>query len=83
MLRGMTAYGLAEWMAYFELEPWGEERADLRAGIVASTLANIHRSDKTRAFSPLDFMPYSEKIVRPISEAEIEAKLNDFMRIYH
>jgi hypothetical protein len=32
-------------------------RADLRAGIVASTLANIHRAENQRPFEPQDFMP--------------------------
>jgi hypothetical protein len=32
---------LAEWAAYYQCEPFGEERADLRAGIVASVIANV------------------------------------------
>ena len=31
----------------------------MRAGIVASLIANVHRSKKTRAFTPKDFMPYA------------------------
>jgi hypothetical protein len=83
LLDSLTAYDLAEWMAYFAAEPWGEERADLRAGIVASTLANIHRGATTQAFSPRDFMPYAHTVERYISEEEIEAKLDNFMRKYH
>ncbi len=47
------------WLLYSEIEPWGEERGDLRAGIVASTIANVHRDRKKqgRAFKPSDFMP--------------------------
>lgn len=82
MLADMSALSLAEWMAYFELDPWGEERADLRSGIIASTLANINRGRNTPAFSPLDFMPYT-RVDRHISEAEIERKLDNFMRKYH
>lgn len=49
---------MAEWLAYFQLEPWGEERADLRAGIVASTIANVNRPAKRKqAYAPKDFMP--------------------------
>lgn len=44
-------------MAYARLEPFGEERADLRAGIIASTVANVHRSRKQRPMKPSDFMP--------------------------
>jgi hypothetical protein len=29
----------AEWAAYYRLEPWGEERADLRSGIIAHLIA--------------------------------------------
>lgn len=54
-------------MAYYELEPFGEERADLRSGIVASTVANAHRDPKRRRkpFRPLDFMPRFDAAKRP------------------
>ena len=45
-----------DWVDYEKIEPFGEERADLRAGIIASTYANIHRG-KGKAFVPSDFMP--------------------------
>lgn len=58
MLQQISSQQFAEWQAYTKLEPWGEERGDLRAGIVASTIANVNRSTKsTRAFRPQDFMP--------------------------
>ncbi len=47
-------------MAYFRLEPWDEQRADLRAAIIASTIANVHRPKDRRPFRPKDFMPYLE-----------------------
>jgi hypothetical protein len=34
-----------------------EERDFLRAGIVASTIANVHRGPNQDAFTPADFMP--------------------------
>ena len=57
MLNEMSGEQLSEWLAYARIEPWGEERADLRAGIVAATTANCHRSSRTKAFKPDDFMP--------------------------
>ncbi len=57
LLDELPARALAEWQAYYLVEPWGEERADLRAGIVASTVANVHRDPKQAAFEPADFMP--------------------------
>jgi hypothetical protein len=46
-------------MAYDKLEPFGEERADLRSAIVARTIAEIHR-DKDKRGEPFrldEFMP--------------------------
>lgn len=55
----MPAHIWHEWLAYMKLEPIGEERADLRAGIIASTIANANRNPKKRSkpFTPKDFMP--------------------------
>ena len=53
----MTGNELHEAMRYAGEEPYGEERADLRAGIVASTIANVNRGKGVRAFKPSDFMP--------------------------
>lgn len=49
-------------MAYAGLEPFGEERADLRAGIVASVVANTARDPKVQRdpFTPQEFMPKFE-----------------------
>lgn len=60
MLSEITSMQFAEWMAYSTLEPWGEERDDLRMGIVASTIANANRGKNTKAYSPQDFMPQFE-----------------------
>lgn len=57
----MTWADLLTWYAYGNIEPFGEERADLRAGIVASTIANCHRDpSKGKAFQAGDFMPRFE-----------------------
>lgn len=56
----MSSRELAEWMAYDRIEPFGDERADLRSAIVASTFANIH-ARKGKSFAPVDFMPFTEK----------------------
>ncbi len=46
-------------MAYGQLEPFGEDRADLRAAIIAATVANANRDPKRqrRPFRVEDFMP--------------------------
>ena len=59
LLARIDSLELAEWMAYYTLDPWGTQRDDLQAGIIASTIANAN-SGKGRAFQPIDFMPYAE-----------------------
>lgn len=55
----VSSHDFAEYWVYFNLEPWGIEREDLRAGIVASTIANANRDPKKKAqpFTPDQFMP--------------------------
>jgi len=52
---------LAEWNAYDSIDPIGNTRADLAAGVIASTIANVNRSEKHEAFSPTDFMLFYDK----------------------
>lgn len=54
---------LTEWIAFDRIDPFGESRADLRAGIVASTMVNHSAyppkpEDRAR---PVDFMPFRDK----------------------
>ena len=74
MLAEITSTQFAEWMAYSRLEPWGEERDDLRMGIVASTVANVNRAKDRKPYKPQDFMPSFE----PVSEEEQVAALRAF-----
>jgi hypothetical protein len=52
------------WVALYRRDPWGEQRADLRAGVIASTVANYAgkaRSESAGPAKPADFMPYLER----------------------
>ena len=63
LLGRISSRELTEWMAYFELDPFGQERADLRSAIVASTVANTVRDPKKKQkpWLPRDFMPKFEQ----------------------
>lgn len=59
-LDAMESAELTHWQAFYRRNPWGPERADLRAGIVAATVANLPRMfgfSKGKALPPSDFMP--------------------------
>lgn len=59
MLANLTWEQFQGWQAYYALEPWGEERADLRNGLLCALTANINRDPKKgKAFGPADFMPF-------------------------
>ena len=47
---------LSEWMAYAQVEPFGVERENLHAGIVAATVANVNRAKGKKALQPSDFL---------------------------
>lgn len=55
--REINSAEFSEWIAYSRVEPFGEERGDLRAGIVASTIANSASSKSSKKFAPGEFMP--------------------------
>ncbi|WP_250467631.1 DUF4035 domain-containing protein [Caballeronia sp. GAFFF2] len=56
--REIDSVEFADWMAFYNIEPFGERIADIRMGMLAATTANIHRDPKTKAFEPADFMPW-------------------------
>ncbi len=52
MLRSMTSRQLKEWLTFMEMEPFGEDRDDIRSGVIVQTLLNIFRD---RRFRPRAF----------------------------
>lgn len=61
LLAKVDSRELAEWMAYYTLDPFGSVRTDLNAGVIAATVANAHKGKSGRPFQPADFMPFVEK----------------------
>lgn len=56
-LEHISSKEFAEWQAYYRLEPFGEERADIRAAMICKILADIN-TPKGKTHAKLeDFMP--------------------------
>lgn len=53
LLDSLDAAEFQEWLAYYGLDPWTEDRGDLRAGIIASTVVQA-LGGKAKA---ADFIP--------------------------
>lgn len=47
---------LSEWMGYYSIEPFGEERADLRMSFLTTLMHNVHRRSGVPAFRLDDFL---------------------------
>lgn len=74
----MSSSEVARWQAYERLEPWGEERGDLRNGILAALVANLTRGQGQKAYGPADFMPdyepKEEEARAPAADHSLAAK---------
>lgn len=47
-----------EWMLYEQVEPFGDRRGDVHAGMVSAAIFNQHRTNHNDKFwTPPDFMP--------------------------
>lgn len=63
LLDRMSSREFSEWMAFYEIEPFGEERADLRQALTTSAVHNSIQAQTKRPkwTKPEDFMPFSDK----------------------
>lgn len=57
MLTEMTWSQFVDWQNYANLDPFGEERADLRSGTIAAVIANVNSGKGGRRYKARDFMP--------------------------
>ena len=69
--RGITSKELTEWMAYYRLEPFGQERADFHSARIAAAVYNCFSKTKV---SESDFMlrdPGEKPESRQMSESDL------------
>jgi hypothetical protein len=73
LLTRISSAELSDWLTYYELEPWGEQQAEYRAGLIASAMANTTRSKRSdHLFKPAEFMRelYIEEAKQDLPESE-------------
>lgn len=77
MLSELRPSELGMWQAMYMVDPWGEERGDLRAGIVASTIASWAGKTMVKGHSvdPFDYMPLVENPKKKASLTGLHAFL--------
>jgi len=64
-LEQLSSIQLAEWEAYYQLEPFGEYQEFWRTGLLASMIANALRGKGQPSARPEDFIPETFKPPRP------------------
>lgn len=79
----MSAKEFAEWVAFFELEPWGWEADSFHAAMVSAMIANTVRDPKKRRrpWEPADFMPIPDKASdkKPVDQDHLRQKIDAWM----
>lgn len=58
LLERIGSAELTEWRAFSELEPFGTQVDDLRAGLGPAMTANVNRGEDSKIVGPLDFFPW-------------------------
>lgn len=56
LLNRISSREISEWIAFYNIEPFGEMRADLRAALIATVMANAWRGANQSPFKITDFM---------------------------
>jgi len=61
LLARISSAELTEWMAFDAIDPFGDERADLRAGVIAAVTANHSFAPPSKPKRPSDYMLFSDQ----------------------
>lgn len=77
MLAEIPASLFHEWLEYFQRQPFGEERADLRAGIVSSAVVLAMTGKKVK---PSVFMPKFRRATRRQTPEDVTRLMDAMMQ---
>lgn len=62
LMEVMPADEFFEWMIMEQIEPFGDKRGDIQAGLIAQVIANVHR-DSRRHPEPYELSDFLPKFV--------------------
>lgn len=57
----MTSAEFQEWRAYYQIEPFGDLRADFRSGILCSIVSNLMLGKDDEPATPMDFVIHDDR----------------------
>jgi len=79
LLRELNSRDIAEWIAYYSIEPFGSMHDEQIGGVIASTVANCNRAKGQSAFSYTEFMPNYEP--EEMTSEEMQANYHAWMGV--
>jgi hypothetical protein len=71
----LTEREFQDWWAFYQSDPWGQDRADLRSGIIAALIANQHSKRRSKA---KDFLLCPPPLDPETQRKYLEAKARGF-----
>lgn len=57
LLASTSSDELTEWMAFDAIDPIGDARGEIQAGVIAASIRNVHGGIDGRAATAADFFP--------------------------
>jgi len=74
LLADLSAREFDEWVAYFQIEPWGTFAADVRTAMLAQIITAVHTDTKKNKVPELrEFLPsWQRGLLRAAEEAEAD-----------
>jgi len=84
--REIDSREFSEWQAFWAVEPWGDERADIRSAMICCVTANAWRGKDDPPATLKDFLPKfgaedeSPEEIEPDTADDLKRKLIAFTR---
>ncbi len=63
----MSAIEFDEWQAFYNIDPFGDQRADVRMAILASAVVAPYIEKGKTVPKLAEFMPFSDEVIEPTS----------------
>jgi hypothetical protein len=80
--REMDSKEFTEWIAYEQIDPGEPERSDLRAALMACTVANAHKGARGRLYKISDFLLKFKTPRKEPNQKSIKTKLQYWLTNY-
>lgn len=81
MLAQLTSAQIAEWSAYYSIEPFGTRVDWMRSGLIGSILVNINRKKGAQPVRPIDLVPRIPEAEETVKKQTPEQHKSAVMRI--